>query len=688
MYPSCPSKFDEYLTSELSYGKRPGAIELLRACEASTANRTAQEAKGSEQWRARLMEKLVEALQSGGSRRPMPSGELKARLERAMPEVNLELRRVPEYVREGFAFEPAAKGIAAEQARYLAAANPADGEAALRNIPGILKAASDPTREAQLAAVFLGDVASSPGARLSAPLEDSAALGLRSAAVEVLGELRNDPARDALGEVVRKAQDAPFVRRAALTQLSRMTPPRPADLSAVRLALSDSDASVRETAVRSAVILNDVAAVPDLQARLHSEGDSGVRLAIIQALPALGSRDRASLIGLFADGSDAIRREAATALARLGPDSGATAALLDRLRNDSSDEVRRQAAYALARTWQSPPDGAAPSDPFRATPPALLDALHRGPEPVREAAAYALGRTGGPGAEDALRELLRGGQTEEERVAAAEALGELKSVAAFSDLVVAVQDTKRAGLRRAAAAALGRMSTPEALDVLATALDDPDPLVQRQAQQGLDKLPVSTDALARGLRSESSRVRLAAIKRTSGSNDPSMLAPLIGVLDDPVVDVRQAAVGALSGYRDPGSLQRLAAATRSGSRLTQFGALSVLASVPDPVAARAVLDLAKASPDVTLRAEALGALAKQLEWVANAGDQALLGEARTVVFKAARDGLPAERQAATRSLLAFPEGRARLEELAKADPVSEVRSAAIEQLRRSTTPRR
>jgi HEAT repeat protein len=686
LYPSCPSKFEEYLTSELGYGKRPGAVELLRACEASGANKMAQaqEARGSsESWRSRLMERVVEILQAGAGRRPLPSAELRDRLQRAMPGVELDLRRIPEYVREGFAFEPSARGVAGEQARYAAAGTTADREAALRNIPGILKAAADPNRDAQLAAAFLREVASSPDARVSGTQEEGAALGLRSAAVEVLGELRNDPARDALIEVVQTARDAPSVRGAALTQLTRATPPRQADLVAVHQALSDPDPSVRETAVRSAVILNDVDAVPDLLARIHSETEASVRLAIIQALPALGSRDRSPLIGLLSDPSDAIRREAVTALARLGPDAGATAALLDRLRGDSSDEVRRQAAQGLARTWQAPAAGAGTGDPFRAAPSALLDALGSGPGPVREAAAYSLGRTGGPGAEDALRELLRNGRTETERIAAAEALGELRSPTALPDLTAALADSERPGLRRTAAAAIGAMSTPEAMSALVKALDDSDPFVRRQAQQSLEKLPASRDALERGLKSDSPRVRLAAIKRAGAAPDPSLTTPLIGRLDDPAVEVRQAAVAALSAYGDTESLQRLAAATRAQSRLTQFGALSALASIQDPIAARAVIDVATRSPDVTLRAEALVALARKLDGLGSAGDAALLAEARRAVLKATESSYPAERVAATRALPAVPEGRRRLEELAKTDPVAEVRSAAIEQLRRS-----
>ena len=696
VYSTCPSKFDDYLAGELAYGKRPGTVELMRVCELSNVKQAAGARSSMEQWRARLAAKMVEVMEQRTSegRAPFPTSELAARLGRALADASVDVRRVPEYVTEGFVFEPATRGVAGERARFRAAMTNPERESALRNIPGILKSASDSSRDAEAAATFLREVAVSPTAGLEAPLEAPARLSLRTVAVEVLGDVRTDAARDALAAVVQQA-DTPWVRRAALTQLTRFTPPRPADLEAVHRAFADPDATVREAAVRSAVVLNDTAALPALAERLRTEADKDVRVALIQALPALGTRDRALLLPLLSAPDAAIRGEAATALGRLGPDTEATSALVARLREDQSDDVRRQAALALARTWAR----GRPEAVYATVSPSLLDALSRGPGPVREAAAYALGRTDGPQAEDALRDLLRRGGTEAERVAAAEALGELASTAAIPDLTAAIRDADRPGLRRAAAAALGAIGTPAATALLVTALDDRDPFVQRQAQQSLEKMPLAADALAGGLRNESPRVRLGAVRRIAQAPDPAMVAPLIDVLDDPVLEVRQAAIAALAAYRDRGSIDRLVRATRSENRRTQFGVLAALASIPDVAAVQAVVSIAQDSLDVALRLEALGALRQQVEWLrrtiasgppANPPgplDQALTA-ATGAALRAAKDESAAVRRAATPVLGALPNGRARLEELAKGDASQEVRSAAIEQLRRPTLQRR
>lgn len=698
VYPSCPTKFDDYLIGELGHGKRPGSLELMRVCERSSAGQTAPDAKGSEQWRAHFMGKTLVLLKDIASRRvPVSAAEVAAKLQNSAPETLLDVRRVPEYITEGFIFEPVAQGVAREQSRYRSATQNEQREAALRNIPGIVKTASDPARESQLAAQFLGDVATDAAAGLQAQLDAPARLSLRMAAVESLAELRNDPARDRLDAIAEKAADAPFIRRAALTQISRLTPPRPADLAAVRAAFPDQDPSVREAAVRTAVILNDTAAVASLQDRLGNETESAVRVALIQALTALGTHDRVTLIGLLRDPDEPVRREAVTALGRLGPNAEATLALIGLLGNDASPDVRRQAAYSLGHIQ---PEGGTEQPPLAVTS-ALLDALRIGPSAVREAVAYALGRTGGPAAEKALRELLRHGTTEAESVAAAEALGQLKSEAALDDLVaVLLNSPDRPGLRRASAAALGALGKPAAALPLATALDDRDPFVQRQAQQSLEQIPMSRENLARALQHRSPRIRLVAVSQAGKSSDPEVVPLLITALADSDADVRQAAITALGAHRDPKSIDRLEHAARSESdppsdnRLTQFGALSALATIPDLQAFQAILALAQESSDPTLRVEVLGALGTQVEWLRKmVGSTATpdpeatraLSAASSVAQTAAKHDSAAVRRAATPALAAFPEGRGRLQEMAKLDPSPEVQSAAIEQLSRVGT---
>jgi hypothetical protein len=273
VYPACPSRLEDQLVGDLAYGKRPGAIELMRVCEASNVKRAAPDPRASEQWRGRLTEKLTEVL---GSRESLPlsAPEVGILLERHLDDADVVVRRIPEYIKEGFLFEPVANTVEGEIARFESARDRAARESTLRNLPGIVKAAANPAREEMRAVGFLKDVALSTTARVQTT-DETEPLALRSVAVEMLGALQTASAQFALGDVMKEALDSPWLRRAALTQLTRYSPPRQVDLFAIRGRLVDPDASVREAAVRSIVVLNDTDAMLDLNARLVLEKDPG-----------------------------------------------------------------------------------------------------------------------------------------------------------------------------------------------------------------------------------------------------------------------------------------------------------------------------------------------------------------------------------------------------------------------------
>jgi HEAT repeat protein len=686
MYAACPSAFDAYLAGELAYATRPGAIDLLMACESPNPKRTA-DARSADRWRGRLTEQLAGILESQVSRQaPTTVAQLADLLEQALPDSDMRARRVPEHAREGFVFEPTARTVTDVIEQYQGATSPADREAALRNLPGIVKTPRGDPRESQRAVQFLRDVALSPTARVQAiaSLQPQEPLALRSIAVEALGELRTDGAQDAVGSITQQAHDSPWIRRAALTQLTRL-PPREKDLVLIRPLLEDDDASVREAAVRALVVLNDKTILPVLARRLELETDTSVRIALLQVLPTVGWLDRALAITLLNDGVPTVRAQAATTLARLGHDSTATMALLERLGAEDTAEVRSAVAAALSSTCP-PGDQAVAAQVTRA----LLAALQDGPGSVRPAAANSLGIVGGPGAADALRRLLSDGKELGERAAAAEALGRLKSADAIPDLERALQDDNNPALRPTAAAALGAIGTPTATAALIKVLDDRDPYVQSNARRALEKIPISQDRVILALRDESPDVRLAAVRRisTSKEKDPQALKALVDLLQDPVLEVREAAATELIEHGDSEALGYVFQSGRSAGGSQLSVALSVLARVPEGRAAETLVGFVRDAQDSPLLVEGMVALGEQAqrlrlvhETSPSEGSAALLSEVTRIGEQASRHESSNVRWSAVPVLGATPAGRQRLEEMARADPSKEVRSAAIEQLR-------
>jgi hypothetical protein len=123
LFPSCPTKLEEFPIGDLIHGKRPGTLELLRMCDRGSANQTSPSPQRSEQWRAHVLGRVAALLKEIVSRRvSVSAAEMVALLQRSVPEAQWDLRRVPEYIREGFVFEPVARRVASERTRYRFAA--------------------------------------------------------------------------------------------------------------------------------------------------------------------------------------------------------------------------------------------------------------------------------------------------------------------------------------------------------------------------------------------------------------------------------------------------------------------------------------------------------------------------------------------------------------------------------------
>jgi HEAT repeat protein len=188
------------------------------------------------------------------------------------------------------------------------------------------------------------------------------------------------------------------------------------------------------------------------------------------------------------------------------------------------------------------------------------------------------------------------------------------------------------------------------------------------------------------LKHEQASVRLAAVRRVAASKDPQAMLALVDLLGDPALEVREAAAAELGNHDDPALIRQLDRSARTGRGVQQSNALSVLGRIPDGKATETLIRFVREANDPPTRVEGLSALGQQAQRLRGKSDgsptdAALLKDALTVGERASREDSPQARRAAVAVLGAAPAGRMRLEEMAKADPSEDVRTAAIEQLR-------
>src|SRR5262249_31426997 len=152
-------------------------------------------------------------------------------------------------------------------------------------------------------------------------------------------------ARAALARIAFNVRDAVSVRRLAVSQLSQMSAPGDAERNVLRRALSDDDASVRETAVRGVATIKDTASAAPIATLASSSTERReVRIAALDALSVLEAPQFAGVLRQpLKDPDPAVRRQAAVSLRRLGPSEAATVDLLDTLANDPDTSVREAA---------------------------------------------------------------------------------------------------------------------------------------------------------------------------------------------------------------------------------------------------------------------------------------------------------------------------------------------------------
>lgn len=229
---------------------------------------------------------------------------------------------------------------------------------------------------------------------------------------------------------------APSTAGKAVTQGTDST----AVIAALRRALEDSVAAVREDAAYALGHLESAAGVPVLVARLAHEPAPKVREMIAWALGQIQSH-------------------------------GATEALASTAQHDASEDVRAMAVWAMGQV----------QDP--AAVPALVQILHDPSPEIRGRAAWALGQTAPSSAPSGLIAALSD-KSGEVRMRAAWALGQIADSAAGPGLTTAMHDTE-ADVRRAAMWALGQIGGDAAQGALIQLLSDKDPDIRARAARAL-----------------------------------------------------------------------------------------------------------------------------------------------------------------------------------------------------------
>jgi len=675
IFPGCPqgkrSTYDDPVFGRFMAGKRVGSIDIVRACE--TSQLYSGSGRPNERVRSTSMfvPALERALMEGAAGKARIGGRQLAELMQRF-NVLADIVRVPEYLEEGYRFIPNLGNEIDLLGFYEYAKDLASQKQAL----SALTSAARVDQSIEGAAVaLLQSIALDPGARTGSE-RSSGTLSLRLLANQSLASIGTPTALGALSNICSSAADEATVRRDAVVQLSRRSTGFPQGTAAVRAGLDDPDPTVREASARGAVLLRDAQARDKLSALAQSFMElSAVRTAAIQALGAIQpERNEQTLLALVQDNDAATRLEAISALGLTQPSAATTTALLDRLWNDDSIAVRRTAASGVSRTL-------VPNDVDRVMV-ALTEAMVRGPDSVRQGAAYSLGQVGGMQAVAVLEDTARDNQASiDVRISALEALGEAAAgmdqatrETVTSTLDAATQQD-HAGLRRAAATALGMLGTPRSTAVALRLVEDPDVYVRRAAQNAAVGLTVGE--LVEKQKSSNPELRLQAVRLLGQRPPKETVEPLIAAMSDESPLVREAAVAALARYRDAATTARVAKFLDSDSPRVRSGAAAVLGLTCDHGGLKPLLASVGGNGKVF-----------SIDIVRGLG-LCRSAEARDVVLRASKDSDPGVRRAAVVALgqqqdqsLAVD----RLREISQQDESAEIRAAAAEVLKPSANP--
>jgi HEAT repeat protein len=240
--------------------------------------------------------------------------------------------------------------------------------------------------------------------------------------------------------------------------------------------------------------------------------------------------------------------------------------------------------------------------------PSLVDRFDDPDPRVRARAARACGDIGDPRATGDLAELLsdpRAGVRRE----AAQALGQIGNRQALEALLDLYDDDDER-VRRIAVGAFGEFDNDRPVDPLAKALGDGSPTVRRAAVYSLVQL------LSNVPTEQSHRIRETVVDRLSATDDATVVAPLVEILDAGTQPAQRRNTAWLLGRviddpRNREAIDVLIEALRGGEGMTRQFAATSLAEVGGEYAERELLDIAENDDlDGEIRGQAVFTLGK------------------------------------------------------------------------------
>jgi len=457
-------------------------------------------------------------------------------------------------------------------------------EAAATALAGRLADADPAVRRAA------GDALALFGAHGLARLKEGLAHETAEAREAAAGAIGRGALKDALGDVVAAFTDgAASVRLAAITSAAQLSG---GGDGLKQVLVDDDDPDVRRAAAHALATVAPDGTEPALIAAL---GDEAVRQtalasldtigwvpdsAIGEAILAMARRDWAALVALGDTSVPLLER----ALSDRSPDKGSVllrASMIEALGKIGSADATRAVEACLndiggpARAQATREIGRLHAHAARGTGAVLQALLRDDPQGrVRVGAATALGMMRYTAATDDLRTAAEGDTEPTVRLAAAEALAGIGETGLLVDQLKSTSHE----VRRRAAVKLGELEAAEAIDPLIGALGDAYATVRAAAFEALRRIgwtPVGVKRdpddprysrwmtraeqeartgitaadqgkmLASDLAADDPLVRQAALEALAMRHDPKLAALATPMLEDPVLQVREAAAETL-----------------------------------------------------------------------------------------------------------------------------------------------
>jgi HEAT repeat protein len=353
---------------------------------------------------------------------------------------------------------------------------------------------------------------------------------VRAAAVQVLGDLRDDRAVDGLAGALDDPEvDIRWRATLALGQIGSSRAVEP-----LVKTLRSPDLSVRSGAVQALAEIGDGSAVPLLLPLLSQFETPTTRATAIESLQRLHDVSAVEpLIEALRDPQEEVGKAAATALGQLG-DLRAVEPLIEALRNPAgASGVRWEAARALEELGDAK------------AVPVLVQTLLDPDMFLRKCCAHALGKLHDPQTIPALLPLLREAAPEL-REAAALALAKMKDPRVVEALAPLVRDPSE-NVRIAVLAALEAQQDPSTAAKVLDALKDGDKAIRKQAAELLGKLGDrgAVPSLIDALQDREAEVRETAAWALGKLGDGRAIEALTRATNDSVAGVREQASAAL-----------------------------------------------------------------------------------------------------------------------------------------------